>query len=179
MTTKEEILSDLTSISAERRLRAIDSIGALTHELAIAVADLLERGPERFLIAERLPKLGPMIIPALRNLLDKQCSSEAKTLAALVLLSLQDQTGVPVLLEAIEQSELYGGLCASHLAEASLREAAPAVLARLKRVTMEEIDLAVSLILALKKLKVEIPSDLAETFKGQDIPWQIRSLLLE
>lgn len=171
------IIQDLFSEEPPRQAVAIEQAAALVDDLAAAAANALERGHNKFIVAERLHLLGPAIVPHLQNIATKSIGQEARVLAALVLLQLKDRTGVPVLLTAVEESSDYAGLCANHLARANIDGAQAAIERRLAAAHLDEVDLVVSLIMALRTMNRELSPDLIRRFKDGEAPWQIRTLL--
>lgn len=145
--------------------------------VAKAAVAALERGPNRFLIAERLHSLGSVLIPHLEDLSRKATNQEARVLGAMVLLQLGSAIAVPILLEAVEHDAEYAALSAAHLARAKVQSAPPVIIKRLRATPHEDVDLSVSLLLALQQLNVPVPPDLADELKREGVPWQIRTLL--
>jgi hypothetical protein len=145
--------------------------------VADAAVSALERGPNRFIIAERLHPLGSILVPRLEKVVQQANAEEARILASLVLLQLGSKLGVPVLLQAVEHNWSYAGLSAAHLARAKVIDAAPIIISRLWATPLEEVDLCVRLIDALKGLGVALPPDLDSKLRQEGVPWQIRGSL--
>ncbi|WP_156041643.1 hypothetical protein [Chondromyces apiculatus] len=177
MKTVEKIIQGLASGDVERQVAAVEQASVVVGELAAAAVNAFEHGPNHFLIAERLHMLGTTTVPYLQDLLRRPTNEETKTLAALVLLQLNDRMGVPILLAEVEEGSDYAGLCANHLAQANIDGTEAAIVRRLAAARLDEVDLIVSLVIALRKMGRELPSDLSCRFNGDTVPWQIRTLL--
>lgn len=177
MQTIDQIVERLEGSDPAEQIGAMADATAALERVAKAAVATLDRGPHRFLIAERLHSLGSILAPYLEELLQKTANEEARILSAVVLLQLGSLVGVPVLLKAVERNEEYAALGAAHLARARVHSALPVIIARLRATPLENVDLSVSLLLALKELGAAIPLDLAEELKREGVPWQIRTLL--
>lgn len=163
----------------DKQVSALEDATEMVNFLAIKAVDALRRGPNRFLIAERLNRFGSVIVPHLEELLKNSDNSEARILAAIVLLQLDSRVGVPYLVDAITNDEDYAGLAASHLAKVGIKAAIEPMIKRLRNCEIKDVDLVVSLLDALAKLGGEIPSELRQLLMAADVPWQIRTMIEE
>jgi hypothetical protein len=173
----DRITAGLRSKEPQDQVEALELAEALLEQIVQAAVEALERGPNRFLVAERLHWLGSLCRAPLEKLLYTGQSDEAKTLASLVLLQLGSRSGVEVLLRVISLGSEYSGLAASFLAEERVREASGVILERLNTVPLGRIDEISSLILALRDLGDDLPASLVERFQDPGVAWQVRSLV--
>lgn len=171
------VIDDLDTNQVERQVPALEQATEIVNFIAIKAVDALKRGPNRFLVAERLNLLGSVVTPHLEELLKNSDNSETRILAALVLLQFDSKVGVPYLLDAVIQDEDYAGLAARHLAKAGSKQAIKPIINRLMCCELKEVDLVVSLLEALAQLGGEIPSDLRQRLAASDAPWQIRTMI--
>jgi len=133
--------------------------------------------PQRFLIAERLHRLGPTVIEPLQSLLVKSDNSEVKILSSLVLLQLGSRAGLEELLKAVVVDRTYALLIARHLATNKVYESVDRITNRLRSTDNSQIDLIVGLLTALVELRGEVPEDLMSRFQQPSTPWQVRTLI--
>lgn len=179
----DNLIADLSSDDIERQATAIERAGVLTHHLAHLSVDALRRGPERYVVAERLAQLGSVVVAPLEELQTQTADAEVRTLSALVLLQLGSHRGVPWLLEVLEDHRYaYACATANGLARAGVRTARSAILTRLQECPVSEYDLIVCLLLALQQLEGNqpfahfLPKGLYKRFTAPMLAWQIRSL---
>lgn len=171
--------SNLLSDDLEVKITAVDQACQLVQEIISAVMQMFEEGPERFLIAERLPRLGPTIIEPLETMVIESKESEVQVLAALVLLQLGSKTGVGKLLEAVEVGNTYELLIVRLLAANKVNELIDKIIDRLRKTETSKIDLIVGFLSALLTLKAKVPADLMQRFAQPSMPWQIRTVTEE
>lgn len=172
-----QIVNDLASSDAAIQIPAVEHASDACHELVRAAVSALERGPHRFLVAERLHRFGTIAVPLLEELLVKTDEMEPRVLAGIVLLQLGSNSGVFLLLKVLEAGDPFAGLVAAHLVKANVPGAVDAILRRLRSNDAYDIDATVLLLLALKDSGVTAPPDIINRFSGIDVPWQIRSLV--
>ncbi len=181
--TLDSVIQDLDTTQIEKQIPALEKSVEIINSLAVKAVDALIRGPNRFLVAERLSRLGSVIIPHLEELVRKSDESETKILAAVVLLQFDSMIGVTCLLDAIALDEDYAGLAAEHLAKKGIKEAIKPIIHRLYAMVLrtqslnQDVDLVVQLINALEKLGGDMPSKLCEHLTAPNTPWQIRTLV--
>ena len=175
----DSVMEDLDSNQVEKQVSALEQATEIVNFLAIKAVEALKRGPNRFLVAERLNLLGSVVVPHLEKLLKSSDNSETRILAALVLLELDSRVGVPCLLDAVAKDEDYAGLVARHLAKEGIKEAIEPIINRLRNCELQEVDLGVSFLDALAKLGGEIPLELRQRLIAADVPWQIRTMIEE
>ncbi len=171
------VIQNLDTDQVEKQVPALEQATEIVNSLALKAVDALIRGPNRFLVAERLQLFGSVIVPHLEKLLQESDDLETKILAALVLLQFDSGVGVPCLLDAVAKNEDYGGLVAEHLAKKGIKEALSPIINRLLTCELKEVDLVVNLLDALDKLGGEIPSELRQRLTAPDTPWQIRTMI--
>jgi|GEM_PF-1805899 len=179
----DSVIEDLDTTQIERQIPALEQSVEIVNSIAVKAVDALVKGPNRFLVAERLSRLGSIVIPHLEELIRESDELEIKILAAIVLLQFDSMLGVPCLLDAIAHDQDYGGLAAEHLAKKAVKEAIEPIIDRLYTIALhpeslhKQVDLTVNLINALRKLDGDMPSTLCQHLTDSIIPWQIRTLL--
>lgn len=187
----KQLGATLTASNVEKQAQAIEDAVRVNHLLALSSVCALRDSPDRFFVAERLPRFGSVVIKPLEALLQEPAEREAKVLASLVLIGLGSQTGVAVLLDALltEPAERYAAVVARTLAENSIGKAGDAIVARLRGSDLSANalgksfasnagkDLVVSLLFALKTLTITLPADLQQRLESPDLPIEIRSAL--
>ncbi|MCP4549752.1 MAG: hypothetical protein GY835_25130 [bacterium] len=171
------IRRNLCSNRPEDQNEALEAARTLFQQISEDAVAALERGPNRFLIAERLNWLGSSCREPLEKILAKGGDEEPRILAALVLLQLGSNAGVMVLLEAIRSGSEYAGLAAAWLAKERVAEATQAILDRLEVCSFGDPDQIVSLVSALRKLGESLPPHLVARFREDAAPWQVRTLM--
>jgi HEAT repeat protein len=170
------VMEDLGTPQVEKQVPALEQAAEIVNSVAREAVETLRRGPNRFLVAERLNRLGSVVVPHLERLLKESDDSETRILAALVLLQFDSRVGVPCLLDAVNQDEDYAGLVAEHLAKAGIDQAIEPIIKRLRNCKLQEVDLVLSLLDALAKLGGILPYDLQQRLSDVDVPWQISTM---
>lgn len=170
------VLEDLGTTQIEKQVPALEQAVEIVDSIAIQAVAALRKSPNRFLVAERLKRLGSVVVPHLEKLFQESDNSETQILAALVLLQFNSRVGIPCLLDAVTQDKEYAGLVAEHLAKLGIKEAIEPILNRLRTCHLKEVDLVVNLLDALAKLGGILPSDLQQRLSAADVPWQIRTM---
>lgn len=173
-TSLEALRANLLSENLEEQIPALDQACKLVEDIITIAVQMLEKGPERYLVAERLPRLGPTVVEPLQSLLLRSSNSEVKVLASLVLLRLGSEIGMDVLMHALSVDRNYPVLIAEHLAARKVCESADRMISRLRTAEPDEIDLIVGFLRALAELRAEIPADLMSRFTQPSMPWQVR-----
>ncbi len=179
----DSVIQDLETTQIERQIPALEQSVEIINSLATKAVDALVKGPNRFLVAERLNNLGSVIIPHLEELVRKSDELETKILITVVLLQFDSMIGVPCLLDAIAFDKDYAGLAAEHLAKKGIKEAIKPIIDRLYAMVLrteslhQEVDLVVQLINALAKFGGDMPSNLCQYLTAPNTPWQIRTLI--
>jgi len=148
-------------------------------EVRTMVRELLAPGPGRYLVMERLPRIGSgAAAPAIELANDETMESEVRIMAALVALEVGNPSGVDLLLAEVKRAGPLGQLVAGKLAAAGKREAGPAILQALRTVSPSSIDDVVGYLRALHVLGVTLPDDLrAQLVKAP--AWQVTSAIEE
>lgn len=172
-----KVLVRLESDSPEEQAAALDEANEMLKEFGRRVVDQFIRCTDRFIIWERLARLGPFVIGPLKEVLLHTEDPELRGLSATVLLKLEDKTGIPVLLDIIASDERLLCQAAARLAEAQVVESADLMIERLRSLDFTKKLHIVGiqcLLVALKKLGRSLPPDLVEHFLRPDVPWEIR-----
>lgn len=172
------VMEDLDTTQVEKQVPALEQATEIVNFIAGKAVDALRKGPNRFLIAERLNRLGSVVVPHLEKLLKEANDSETRILAALVLLQFDSRVSVPYLLDAVAKDEEYAGLVAGHLAKLKIKEAIEVIINRLRDCDLKQVDLVVSLLDASAKIGGEIPSDLRQRLAASNTPWQLRTIYM-
>jgi hypothetical protein len=173
----EKIVAGLASEQPQDQVEAIELAKAVLEQIVTAAVGALERGPNRFLVAERLHWLGSVCREPLEELLKSGHSDEARDLASLVLLQLGSKAGVETLLRAISSGSECSGLAASWLAKEAVEEASEVILERLRVCPLDKHHEIHSLMLALRDLGQILPSSLEDRFRDPTVAWEVRSLV--
>ncbi len=173
----DSIRSGLMGGGPEDQAEALKLAKSLFERVARDAVDALRRGPNRFIVAERLHWLGSVCREPLQEILSSSAAGEAKILASLVLIQLGSRKGLQVLLDAISSGSEYSGLSASFLVKQNIKEAVPVVLRRLNECPLDHIDEIVSLVAGLEGLGHSLPQQLILRFRQEGVPWQVRSLV--
>lgn len=171
------LITDLSSNQVEIQISSLDQLCDLAGHIAELGVVALERGPVRFLIAERLHRLGSIVVDPLEELLKETQDNEVQILASLVLLRLGSRSGLPYLLKAITDSHEYSGLAANQLAKNKVIGVPDKIVAKLRSTDSSDINLIMSLLAALKTFGAELPSDLQRKFTEPSIAWQVRTMI--
>src|SRR6266496_609610 len=173
----DTIVRDLSSVQLDRQIPALEQLCEVVNYLVEVAVDRLEAGPERFLVAERLHKLGGTAVGPLELLLMKTDNGEVKILASLVLLQLGSRVGTHWLLQGVLEDHTYACLIVRHLAKSRIYEAVDRIIARLRVSDATDLDLIVGFLDALERLNVDVPSDLLAKFTAPSMPWQVRAAI--
>lgn len=172
--------SSLDSSDLEGIDKALRCAGLEISEISREIVKFFEQSENRFFVAERLPIIGKVLIPDLEELLYRTNDSDLKLLSATVLLKLDSLAGVHLLLDSIRNDNRYIHLIVYSLAERRMAAATSPIIERLSGMDIEDeknVDVAVSLLGALRLLIDEIPEQLLLKFRSSRLPWQIVSLL--
>lgn len=170
------VMEDLGTTQVEKQVPALEQAAEIVNSVAREAVETLRRGPNRFLVAERLKRLGSVVVPHLEKLLKESDDAETRILAAIVLLQFDSTVGLPYLLDAVTKDEDYAGLVVEHLAKVGIKEAIEPIINRLRNCELKQVDLVVSLLDALAKLGGILPSDLQLRLSAADVPWQISTM---
>jgi hypothetical protein len=122
------------------------------------VRELLVDDSARHLIAERLPALGSIIVPFVRELIDDDAATtEVRCLAALAGIAAGDtEQSVIVLLDEVERDGEFTVAAARSLAAARAPGSAQVIKRALDRTALEQVDAIVVYLDALRALGVEL-----------------------
>lgn len=173
----DKLLEDLRSDDPTVLIPAMDESVEPLREFAAHVVEAIKDPDYGLFAAERLYKLIATVIEEVENFLKTSTDFEARVQAAVVLLLLGSKSGVPCLLDAVEESKKSGMLAAFKLAQAGVPEAADRIIKRLRRPDTSQPQVILSFLMALKKLDVELPPDLESRFLGDDAPDEIREFV--
>lgn len=167
-------------MTTEHRIRGLEArIESVRADARACVRELLVDDGGRFLVAERLVRLGSVIIPAVRELLDDPGSpSEVRTLAALVGVDVGDaELSVLVLLEELEHRGSYAPLAARVLALRGRTSAVSAIQEALRRTPVADFDDVVNYLEALHDLGGLLSPEERQRLEGGG--WQVTSAIAE
>lgn len=168
-------------MTTEHRIRGIEArIESVRADANACVRELLIDDGDRYLVAERLVRLGSIIIPAVRELLDDPGSpAEVRTLAALVGVDVGDaEQSVHVLLGVLEDGGSYAPLAARVLALRGRTSAVSAIQEALRRTPVADFDDVVTYLKALRDLGGHLSADERQRLEVGD-RWQVRSAIAE
>ena len=161
-------------------LRRLDAeIAAITDRVQACV-DLLRLADEdaRYLVMQRLPQLGTMVIEPARQLaFDETAGRDVRVLAALVAVDLGDVTAAPALLEETRRAGDLSLVAARVLARHSVEGAVDAVLAAIRATSLDDVDKLVAFLFALRDLGEMLPASERERLAGG--PWQVTTAMNE
>ncbi|MEG3838013.1 hypothetical protein QUA46_27525 [Microcoleus sp. MON2_D6] len=173
----ELVLENLGSSKIDKQVPAVEQAAEIIDALAAKAVGALKKGPHRLLVAERLSRLGSRAIPHLEKLFTVSNDSETKILAALVLLGLGSSSGVPILLDAIVEDNIYHLMAAHHLALEGIKEVIEPIIKRLLKTEITEVDSITSLLTSLEEIGGNIPLELNLRLDSPDAPLGIRFAL--
>ena len=138
-----------------------DRIVRVESEARSCVQELLVEDSGRFLIAERLPALGSVVLPAIRELMnDIDMPADVSALAALVGFEVGDrEQSLAVLLEEISARGEFAPVAAHRLARARIPEAEGPIREALSSTDVTDVDSVVSYLEALPRLGARLNDD--------------------
>jgi hypothetical protein len=164
--TVNEILVQLKSDDFLVQIQALDLLKSVTHDLLVAAAGALANSSCPYPLAEKLFALGPMMIPALEQLVQQPVSKEGYTYAALILLRLGSRAGLDRLLRAVEERMGPAGMIANNLGAAGIGEAIGPITVALRNWDVNRDPYtATTLVLALRRLNAPVPRDVLEQLR--------------
>lgn len=169
----------LASDDPETQTRAVESIAAEVARAAEACVAALGRGPNRFLIAERLHWLGTAAVRPLERLIAEDGDSEARVLGAVVLLQLGSRAGAPLLLDAIRTGHPDSTLAAMWLAKSGVTEVGDMVERELDCSDLSNVDRDLAYMDVLKVLGRPLPVSFARRAQEDAAPWQLRLVMAQ
>lgn len=167
--------------SVEARILELERrIQSVTDEASACVRELLIDDGARFLIAERLPGLGSVILPTIHEFLaNLELPEEARTLAALVGVAVGDRgPSVLELIAELERGGEYAILAARYLAAQRVPGIGGVILKALRASDPRDVDTVVAFLAALRESGVPLPESERIRLLG-DGGWQVRSAVAE
>lgn len=173
----DDLRSKLALGDAEVQTKAIEALVESVDEGVGLAVEALERGPNSFLIAERIGKLGSAYKDRLERVVRENKSSEPRVLAALLLVQKDQKSGEDELLRAIREDDDYAGLAAMTLARHQIRSVVPVITERLRTINLMDTDRVVALLTALEVLQVKAPEELVDRATREKAAWQVLSML--
>lgn len=190
------ILDDINCSEQARQLQALDDfltipVGEVRDDdrqkVIIATLRLLERAPNRMIVASRLPRFGHVIIPFLQNVLERTLSAEVQILAALALLAQHVLTGVPALLREIQQRGPYRNMAIVALGNAGVTDVAPTIIEHLRDYSVigssafptTADDEVLTMLEVLRRLRWVLPDDINRKFSAPSAPLFFRKAMTE
>jgi hypothetical protein len=175
----EELIVSLASDAPEVQAPALEALAVEFQRAAEAAVDALARGPNRFLVAERIHRLGSVCVEPLERLLGTSEDPEARVLAALVLLQLGSHVGVDVLLDAVREQGPDATLAAVWLGKSGVRAVADIVVEQLVSSDFRDVDRDLSYVGLLERMGRALPVEFVERVRSESAPWQLRRLLFK
>jgi hypothetical protein len=168
--------------AAEAQLAALErSIDKVHSDVAACVDTLVNTGGlPRFVVAERLLRVGTALIPHLLELLkDPAIDEDLRGCVAFLGFTVGDREECAMaLLDQIETDGPWALGAAQRLAEAGYPGTASAVVAALRRTGPSSIDATVGYLGALRAANGELPTDLRAILAGGG-QWQVTTALDE
>jgi hypothetical protein len=158
------------------RIEALErAIGDALDGIANCVEGLRTDDGGRYLVMERLPRLGSAAVPALRKLAATDPDREVQAMAALVALELNDLSLAERVVAEIEAGRPLAPLAARKAAQRQVNGTEAAVLAALSQTNPDEVDELVAYLDALGILGAALP--VAQRDRLQRGPWQVTSAI--
>ena len=177
MSRWDDLRHGLNSADPEAQGRAIDEVVTSVEGGLGMALDALERGPNRFLIAERLSRLGGVYVSTLEHVFHRSSTAEVRDLVALLLLRAGSSEGEDELLCAIRDGHELAELAAMTLARRSRQSAVPVIGDKLRTMKLEEVDRVVAFLTALEILGQQPPAEFVERVAREGAAWQIQTKL--
>lgn len=153
-------------------------IGRVEVDVRACVRELIE--PDgRYLVMERLPRLGSAVVGPIHELLDESGAEdmELRAMAALVALEVGDESVASILLHETESGGQLAPLVARRLADRRIHGTSDAVLTAL-RASPTDADVVVAYLDALHRASAVLPEADRETLLGS-ASWQVRDAIEE
>lgn len=156
--------------------RAIDAVKA---DVRSCVRELLEDDGARYLVMERLPRLGSAVIEPIHELLgESDIDDEVRAMAALVGLEAGDLSVAPILLAETASRGPLAPLAARRLAAHRVDGASDAVLEAIRETGPDKVDELVAYLDALHKLDETLPDDERQRLLSAG-EWQVQTAIDE
>lgn len=179
------VIENLEKQEVEEQVSALEEATEIVNVLVMKAVEALKRGPNRFLVAERLSNFGVAVVPHLEKLLGECSDRETRILAAMVLLKFGSKVGVSDLMDAVVSDHQYACLAVGHLANARISEAIEPILKRLQlealdltEMPIKTVDIVVCYLDALGRLGGTLPSELHQRLESAEA-WQIRTAIAQ
>src|SRR5258708_2564962 len=163
-----EIVRALRSGDLEEQDSAFKEITTLMATIAEEAVNAMRDSSSPVVVAENIFRVAYTFRSALEKLFSTTSSHELKSISATLLIQMGSRIGVEHLFDTVRKGADYDALAATSLAKADLRDAVPALVARLedfdhmfysKRENAPKIN---TFLVALKQLGGELPSRLKE-----------------
>lgn len=168
----ENLLAGLKSDDPEILLAALDESVDLVSSISQAAVPGISNSLMGPFVAERIYLLAAAVMNDVEQFMNSSTSPSEKTHAAVVLLLLGSQAGVPHLLKVLEQEGTDSFFAANKLAQAGIVEAADGIITILRDHNFEDPLMTITMIENLEKLKVPLPNDLKNKFSAEEAhPW--------
>lgn len=171
------IIEQLESSEPAVQVPALEQLAREFVRVAELAVLALERGPNRFLIAERLHWLGTVAVRPLERLVAGNGDAEARFFGAVVLLQLGSRAGAPLLLEAVRAGHPDSTLAAMWLAKSGVTEVGELVERELDRTDFSDVDRDLAYMDVLKVLGVPLPVSFTRRIAEGNAPWQLRMVM--
>jgi hypothetical protein len=146
--------------------------------------DALEKSPYRMFIAERLVPIRQCLVQTLIPKIMASKDDGFRSIACIFLLPVEPDFAVPILFELFDR-DLDVCLIANAVSVHGVESAVPILLHRLQSCTIRnltenrnEMDIAICLVHAVRRLEAQIPGEVVTSFSQPNIPWQLRALFV-
>ena len=165
-----KIINDLVSENFETQCIALEQVSDLSTVLAKQGVKALEVSQNPFLIAERLIKLGSIIVKPLESFIESLKECEKRTIASILLLQLGSYKGLKNVIAELENKGENEYLASRVLIEQNVPGVDNLIIDRLRKFSTEELQnektsiYVENLLSYLGRLNVALPSDLEEAF---------------
>lgn len=166
----------LVSGDPELQMAAFDEITATATVWAEDAVAAFKVSDNPFLIAERLPVIGVSCIYPLRKILTSDSRPELKILSAIVLFKLGDMYGIGEIMNEIRTVGPYACVAVGLTSFNRIEDISAAILEGIKKINIADVDLMVAYVLAVQKLGLDLPGEVAMALKSDGVPWQVASL---
>jgi hypothetical protein len=172
----QELEAHLMSGDLQFQVAALEQGKRIIDDLLKAALQGFKHTNNPLIYTDRLSALGQVIVPSVEELYRSYEEGEYKTALAILLLFLENRTGLEEVVGALSKDNPYHLLAAIKLANAGIHEAAEPITKLLRTYAFTEpMDYAfwppvLSLVDSLRKLGGIIPPDITERLTGDKVP---------
>lgn len=159
-------MQDLISENIEIQCLAIEQLSDVSTIIAEQSVKALETTNNPFLIAERIVRLGTIIVTPLEKFIEQEIDDEKKVLASIVLLKLGSQKGLDNIITEVRKKGENEYLAINSLVESNIPNVDDLIIERLRQFSLEEFqNVKTSIFISnlfsyLKRLEVSVPEDI-------------------